>query len=159
MREKFGIESSKLLPYRSADHQAGSRNPEHPGGSVILTFVFFHSLEHAAPAVRKTVTVEPSAGGAGILEAAGALVAPFVASHKSVQLRSAGAALRMALHPRREGLQPVGADFYVGIEQHVVLRTVNLCQGLVVAPGKAEILPQRNLPHVGVSIRRCPKVC
>ena len=140
MGEETLVQAAQVLPDAGAHHQAGTAAPEHRSGLVVLADVFLHLLEDASPAEGIAVAVYHSARRAGILESI-----PLIIREK---LGTAGAAAGMAVHPLDERAQPAPGDFYVAVDEDVIIG-LHFLQGAVVAARKAVVLVEADQRHLG----------
>ena len=130
VREKAVVEAAQRLPHAAPDHQAGPRGPENIHGLVVLPRIALDLAQDAAAAERITETVDHAARRTGVFEQ--------VALVPGMELGSAGAAVRMAVHPFHERPEPVRGDFDIGVDEHVILG-LHLRQSAVVTACKAVI--------------------
>ena len=104
--------------------------------------VVLDGFEDSPAAVGITVAVEVATGGPGIFK----LLAVVVAVVKQLGLH--GAHFGVTLHIGHQRLQPAIGCAHIAVEQYRV-GMYNLCDGTVVALGKAVVLVQRNHFHHG----------
>jgi hypothetical protein len=91
----------------------------------------FSTGTSSAPAERIAITVQEASRRAGVLKRT-----PIVVGQK---LGTAGPALGMGVHPGDELAQPVGGDFYVGVDEDEIIG-LHLREGAVVAARETVVL-------------------
>ena len=144
MAEETLVQAAQGFPDTGAHQQAGAAHPQYIGRGVILAVVFFYFLEDASAAEGIAVAVHQAARRTGVFEG--------VALGIGDQLGPAGAAVRMAVHPVHQGLQPAFRHFDIGVDEQVIIG-LQLRQGAVVAAREAVILVQldeRNVREFGL---------
>ena len=99
MGEKSFVESSQGVINAASYHQASSCGPQYVGRGVVLSVILFQTFHHASAAEWKAELVNVSSGCTCIFK-----FLPFL---PAVQLRRAGSAVRMAVHPLDKRTEPV----------------------------------------------------
>ena len=127
---------------RSSSPPSSRAGPEYRPCGIVLPDVAFYFFQHPSAAERIAVPVDKAARCAGVFEAVPLL--------PGVQLRGAGAAVRMGVHVRQQRFQPPGrGDLDVRIdEQEILVQVFQGQESAVVAAGEAVIPVQGDDAHL-----------
>ena len=113
MGEETLVQAAQCVPDAGTDHEAGATAPENVRRMVVLSLIFLYLLQDAAPAEGIAIAVQHTACRSGVLER--------VALGVGEELGPAGTALGMAVHPFQQGFEPVFGDFYVAVDEDVII--------------------------------------
>ena len=139
MSEESSVQSTCIPIVFGSNHHTSSSSPQDFLLIIILSIVTLHHIEDATTTERITILIQEATTSASVLKA---ILVIF-----GKQLRLASCHLRMGVHKLYQRSQPMMRNFYITVEQDIVLR-LDLLQGTIVALGKAEVLFQDDGLHL-----------
>ena len=130
MREKTGIQSTRLLINSGTHEEAGTRRPKQIHRLVILPLILLHDMQHSPTAKGIAIAIHEATSSSGILKLL------FLAPSPNLRLHASH--IRIGIQGGNRCIQPVRSHLHITVQQHTI-RMIHRCDCPIIPLGESVI--------------------